>query len=293
MSTAPKNPPSPADEKATPAAKEPAAEEPKEGRKDKGPKEKGSKSKDGKDAGGGEGKPKGKGGKAGAGPPSGKKKARPIPDNPNFRYIVRIAGSDLDGQRATALALTGVRGIGLRMAAVACRIANVNANEMIGNLPEPTVEGLETILGGLAQQLPPWMLNHPVDWVGGEAHHNIGPELDTARRDDINRMKMIRSYRGVRHERGQKVRGQRTRSNGRTGMAAGVLKKAAKEAAAAKGKEEEAGGAASGPKPAAPAASGAKASPATAAKASPAAPAGKGAGGKSAAAPAKGEEKKA
>jgi small subunit ribosomal protein S13 len=80
----------------------------------------------------------------------------------------------------------------------------------------------------------------------GESPHYIGPDLDTRRRDDINQMKMIRSYRGVRHERGQKVRGQRTRSNGRTGMAAGVLKKAAKEAAAAAGKEEAA--------PAAPAA---------------------------------------
>ena len=125
-------------------------------------------------------------------------------------------------------------------------VANVNASEMIGNLPEPTVEGLEAVLGGLPERLPPWMLNHPVDYVGGETHHNIGPELDTARRDDINRMKMIRSYRGVRHERGQKVRGQRTRSNGRTGMAAGVLKKAAKEAAAAKGKEEEGGGGSAG-----------------------------------------------
>ncbi len=55
-------------------------------------------------------------------------------------------------------------------------------------------------------------------------------------------MKMIRSYRGVRHERGQKVRGQRTRSNGRTGMAAGVLKKDAKAAAAA-AKGAEKGGA--------------------------------------------------
>jgi hypothetical protein len=52
---------------------------------------------------------------------------------------------------------------------------------------------------------------------------------------------MVRSYRGVRHERGQKVRGQRTRSNGRTGMAAGVLKKDAKAAAAAAGKTEGAG----------------------------------------------------
>ena len=109
---------------------------------------------------------------------------------------------------------------------------------MIGNLPEPTVDGIETTLGQLASRVPKWMVNHPLEPIAGESPHYIGPDLDTRRRDDINQLKMVRSYRGVRHERGQKVRGQRTRSNGRTGMAAGVLKKAAKEAAAAAGKEE-------------------------------------------------------
>ena len=100
----------------------------------------------------------------------------------------------------------------------------------------------------------------------GTTLHYIGVDLDTRRRDNVNQMRMIRSYRGVRHERGQKVRGQRTRSNGRTGMAAGVLKKTAKEAAAAAAKEESGGGGAGKP---------------AAAAAAPAAPA------KGAAAPAK------
>jgi small subunit ribosomal protein S13 len=194
--------------------------------------------KDSKDEGkeGGKGKP-GKAGKAGA-PGTGKDtKKKFVPDNPNFRYIVRLAGSDLDGTRATALAITGVRGVGPRISEVACRLAGVSLTERIGNLPEAAVDGLEQVLGDLPAKLPIWMVNHPVDPVTGETHHFFGADLETARRDDINRMKMIRSYRGVRHERGQKVRGQRTRSNGRTGMAAGVLKKAAKEAAAASGKE--------------------------------------------------------
>jgi len=181
-----------------------------------------------------------------------------IPDNPNFRYIVRLANTDLDGTRPTALALTGVRGVGLRIAEVACRMAQVNASEMIGNLPEPTVDGLEATLGSLTSKLPPWMVNHPNEPVLGESPYYFGPDLETRRRDDINVMKMIRSYRGVRHERGQKVRGQRTRSNGRTGMAAGVIKKAAKEAAAAAGKEEAAPAAAPAAAAAAPAAAAAK-----------------------------------
>ena len=139
--------------------------------------------------------------------------------------------------------------VGARLATVTCQLANVPATERIGNLPEPVVESLEATLAGLPAKVPPWMINHPHEPLLGDSVHYIGADLDTRRRDDVNQMKMIRSYRGVRHERGQKVRGQRTRSNGRTGMAAGVLKKAAKEAAAAAGKEEAAPAAA----PAAPA----------------------------------------
>jgi small subunit ribosomal protein S13 len=207
------------------AGPEPAAEKaPK-----KGPAGKGKEAKEGKE--GKEAKAKGRPGAPG-------KTTKVIPDNPNFRYIVRVANSDLDGTRPTALALTGVRGVGLRIAEVACRLADVKASEMIGNLPESTVEGIESTLNRLTENVPAWMVNHHLEPVAGDSPHYIGPDLESRRRDDINLMKMIRSYRGVRHERGQKVRGQRTRSNGRTGMAAGVLKKAAKEAAAAAAKEE-------------------------------------------------------
>ncbi len=215
---------------AEPQAAAPTAAGP-EAATEKAPKkEKGGKAKEAKEA------KEPKKGKA-APTPTGKA-AKFVPDNPNFRYIVRVANTDLDGTRATALALTGVRGVGARLAEVACRLANVPAAERIGNLTEPTVEAIEATLAALPTKVPDWMVNHRHEPVLGESVHYIGGDLETRRRDDVNLMKMIRSYRGVRHERGQKVRGQRTRSNGRTGMAAGVLKKAAKEAAAAAAKEE-------------------------------------------------------
>jgi len=206
--------------------------------------------------------PKAKGGgkgKTAKGPAAeSPKKGKPIPDNPNFRYIVRFAGVDLDGRRSAVLALSGVRGIGPRIAETTCRIAGVNAAEMIGNLPEATVDGLEELVHVLPSKVPAWMVNHTTDRTTGETAHLIGGDLDTGVRDDTNQMKMIRSYKGVRHERGQKVRGQRTRSNGRTGMAAGVLKKTAKEQAAA--------AAAAAAPAAAPAAPAAAAAPAKATK---------------------------
>ncbi|HTT15696.1 MAG TPA: 30S ribosomal protein S13 [Thermoplasmata archaeon] len=247
MSPAPKETKDPKEEAAAPAANAgPEAVPEKGARKDKGGK--GKDSKDGKDA-----KEPGKG--KGKGAPGTGKAAKYVPDNPNFRYIVRVANSDLDGTRPVALALTGVRGVGLRIAEVTCRLAGVNGAERIGNLPEATVEGIEQTLATLPTKVPGWMVDHRGEPFLGESLHLYGPDLETRRRDDVNVMKMVRSYRGVRHERGQKVRGQRTRSNGRTGMAAGVLKKAAKEAAAASGKEEAPAAAA----PAAPAAPAAKA----------------------------------
>jgi small subunit ribosomal protein S13 len=250
VTTAPKDPKETQEEEAAPAVDAGAEASAEKGAK----KEKGGKGKEGKE--GKEPKEGGKKAKAAAPGTSGKA-AKFVPDNPNFRYIVRVSNSDLDGTRPVALALTGVRGVGLRLAEVACRLADVKASERIGNLPEPTVEAIEATLAGLPTKVPDWMINHRHEQVNGETLHYIGPDLETRRRDDVNLMKMVRSYRGVRHERGQKVRGQRTRSNGRTGMAAGVLKKAAKEAAAAAGREEAAPSApaatAAAPKAAAPA----------------------------------------
>jgi small subunit ribosomal protein S13 len=241
VSTAPKDSKEPAPEETAPAADAGAdASTEKAGKKEKGGKAKEPK----------EGKEPGKKAKAAA-PGATGKAAKYVPDNPNFRYIVRVSNTDLDGTRPVALALTGVRGVGLRLAEVTCQLADVKASERIGNLTEPTVESIEAALAALPTKLPDWMINHRHEPSDGATLHFIGPDLETSRRDDVNQMKMIRSYRGVRHERGQKVRGQKTRSNGRTGMAAGVLKKAAKEAAAAAGKEESAPSAAPAAKPAA------------------------------------------
>jgi len=67
----------------------------------------------------------------------------------------------------------------------------------------------------------------------------VGPDWDVAVQDDINRMKRIRSYKGIRHEKGKKVRGQRTRSNGRKGLAVGVIKKREAPAEGGQQKGEE------------------------------------------------------
>jgi small subunit ribosomal protein S13 len=70
----------------------------------------------------------------------------------------------------------------------------------------------------------------------------LGMDLTLINREDLDLMKKMRSYKGIRHERGLRVRGQRTRSTGRTGAIVGVSRKkegaapVAKPAAAPAGK---------------------------------------------------------
>lgn len=162
--------------------------------------------------------------------------------SPDFRYIVRIANTDLDGNRFIVYALTGIKGIGIRLAEAITDLVEIPRSEKIGNLPEEKVAEIEQVLGNLAEYTPAWVMNRQKDWETGDDLHVFGSELDLKLRDDINLMKKIRCYRGIRHEQGQKVRGQRTRSNGRSGLTVGVTKKAAIAAAQAKesaGKEKK------------------------------------------------------
>lgn len=159
------------------------------------------------------------------------------PDKEDFQYIVRLANTDIDGENGAVVALQGIKGIGRRAAEIIAREANIDRVEKIGVLDESKIEELEELIMNYGNLAPGWALNRRHDYETGDDLHMIGTDLEMSRRDDINRMKMIRCYRGVRHERGQKVRGQRTRTNGRTGLTLGVSR--AKQIKAAKEKKKK------------------------------------------------------
>jgi small subunit ribosomal protein S13 len=155
----------------------------------------------------------------------------------NFNYIIRIVNTDINGENNVVQGLTQIKGIGRHMATFIADTAGVDRKLKFGNLPEPEIEKLKEVLENIDEYAPAWMLNYRKDMYTGEDMHLISTDVATHLRDDINMMKMIRSYRGVRHELGLKVRGQRTSSNGRKGLALGVSKR--KEAPSATGKKEE------------------------------------------------------
>jgi len=155
----------------------------------------------------------------------------------DIRYFVRIGQTDLDGTKSVERSLTDMNGIGHRAARIIAERAEVDRRDVFGKLDEEEIDRVVELVEGYADEVPDWMANHQRAFFSGETTHETGNELDMTRRRDINRMKMIDSYKGVRHKRGQKVRGQRTKSTGRTEGTIGVNVEAIKEEQAA----EEAG----------------------------------------------------
>jgi small subunit ribosomal protein S13 len=95
----------------------------------------------------------------------------------------------------------------------------------MGKLDEASVDRIREAVNTYSESVPVWMMNRPKDVYTGQAKHILATDVMLTLDDDVNILKKIRSYRGIRHETGQKVRGQRTKSTGRTGLTVGVKRK--------------------------------------------------------------------
>ena len=73
--------------------------------------------------------------------------------------------------------------------------------------------------------IPKWFLNRQRCIKDGTYSQLYSNMVDTRLREDLERMKKVRNHRGLRHFWGLKVRGQKTKSTGRTGKTLGVTKK--------------------------------------------------------------------
>jgi len=143
-------------------------------------------------------------------------------DDEDLRYFVRIGQTDLDGTKSVERSLTEMNGIGHRTARVIAQKAGVDRRETMGRLDDDTIDEIVDLVQEYAEEVPDWMTNRQHDFFSGETTHEVGNDLEMTRQQDVNRMRMIDSYKGIRHNRGQKVRGQRTKSTGRTEGTIGV-----------------------------------------------------------------------
>ena len=142
-----------------------------------------------------------------------------------IKYFVRVENTDLDGTKSVQVALTGLAGIGMHTSVSIAQMAGVDPLATLGLLEEDVVDRIREAVSGYCEKVPSWMLNRQKDVYTGEAKQLLGSDLRMAVDDDVNRMRKIRCYRGIRHETHQKVRGQRTKSTGRHGATVGVSRK--------------------------------------------------------------------
>ena len=146
----------------------------------------------------------------------------PDAEEDDLQYFVRIGQTDLDGTKTVERSLSDMNGIGQRTARLVAEAADVDRTATFGRLDQGDIDSVVDVVENFSEHVPEWMVNRQKDFFTGETDHIVGSDLNEKRRHDINRMKMIDSYKGVRHKRGQKVRGQRTKSTSRTEGTIGV-----------------------------------------------------------------------
>src|SRR2546430_13939868 len=79
----------------------------------------------------------------------------------DFRYIVRMANTDLDGTRSVAYALTAIAGVGIRVSEAVVDLPGVSRTESPGNLPGQEPDKAGGTPGNLAERVPPWRVTRP------------------------------------------------------------------------------------------------------------------------------------
>ncbi len=143
-----------------------------------------------------------------------------------FKHMVRIARRDVDGNKTIVNGIADVKGVGIALSGAVCISMGFDLKEKIGFLSDDQISEIEVAIRDPKKyNVPDWMLNRRNDYETGETVHLIESDLMMRLRDDLNRMKKIRSYKGRRHEVGLPVRGQRTKSTFRKGTSVGVRRR--------------------------------------------------------------------
>jgi len=108
---------------------------------------------------------------------------------------MRVAGVNIPDNKKGPFALAYIYGIGISSAQKILKEAGVDLNKRAKDFTPEEVNKIQAII---------------------EKKYKIEGELRQIVRQNINRLKELKTYRGIRHIRGLPVRGQRTKSNSRT-----------------------------------------------------------------------------
>lgn len=107
----------------------------------------------------------------------------------------RVAGVDIPANKRVVVSLAYLHGIGQTSAEQICNVLGIDENQRAHELTEDELSRIGSYV---------------------DKNFVIEGELRRLEGANINRLRKINSYRGIRHRRGLPVRGQRTRTNART-----------------------------------------------------------------------------
>ena len=108
---------------------------------------------------------------------------------------MRLVGVNIPDDKRAEIALTYVYGIGRTSASRILREIGIDPAKRTKDLTQQEIAKMKEVI---------------------EKDYRIEGELRQSTRQDINRLKTIKSYRGSRHARNLPVRGQSTKRNSRT-----------------------------------------------------------------------------
>ncbi len=107
----------------------------------------------------------------------------------------RLLGVDIPNDKKVTIALTYLYGVGPLVAREVCVKNNIDGDKPARDLDEDELSRLSTML---------------------ERDYTVEGPLRRLMSQNINRLREIKCYRGLRHRMSLPVRGQRTRTNART-----------------------------------------------------------------------------
>ncbi len=107
----------------------------------------------------------------------------------------RIAGVDVPNDKRILISLTYIYGVGITTSRAVLREARIDENTKTNKLSEEEVGHIAGVI---------------------DRNHVVEGQLRRQIKQNVDRLRDIGCYRGIRHRRGLPVRGQRTRTNART-----------------------------------------------------------------------------
>lgn len=154
--------------------------------------------------------------------------SKPKQEVEELRAIVRVAGTDLDGEEELWRAIMEIKGIGHSLTRPILSAAGLDIHRKLGSLNEQEMQKLEQVIKNPSNfGIPAWFLNRSKDPESGKDLHLTEADLDMRKKFDIQHYIDLKTYRGFRHMFGLPVRGQHTRSTFRKGRVVGVIRKSA------------------------------------------------------------------